>query len=57
MEPSIGPGYQSTYWMAGFRRASHELINVFEVDETYLFKYYFDNDDVVDRVKQYYDRH
>lgn len=42
--------------MAGFRRASHEQISVFEVDETYLFKHYFDNDDIFDRVKQYYDR-
>ncbi|SNR43805.1 hypothetical protein SAMN06264855_106132 [Halorubrum vacuolatum] len=26
--------------MAEFRRASHEPVNVFEVDGLYLFKYY-----------------
>jgi len=40
--------------MAAFRRAGQEQINVFEVDETYLFKHYFDGDEVFDRLKQYY---
>ena len=40
--------------MAEFRRAGDEQINVFEVDETYLFKHYFDGDEVFDRLKRYY---
>jgi hypothetical protein len=40
--------------MAEFRRAGHEQVNVFEVDESYLFKYYFDSEEVFDRLKQYY---
>jgi hypothetical protein len=40
--------------MAEFRRASHEQVNVFEVDDIYLFKHYFDNEEVFDRLKQYY---
>jgi hypothetical protein len=40
--------------MAAFRRAGQEQVNVFEVDETYLFKHYFDGDEVFDRLKQYY---
>jgi hypothetical protein len=40
--------------MAGFRRAGDERVNVFEVNETYLFKHYFDDEDVFDRLKQYY---
>ena len=40
--------------MAAFRRAGQEQINVFEVDETYLFKQYFDGDEMFDRLKQYY---
>lgn len=40
--------------MAGFRRANREQINIFEIDERYLFKHYFDDGDVFDRVKPYY---
>lgn len=40
--------------MAEFRRAGDEQVNVFEVDETYLFKHYFDGEDVFDRLKSYY---
>jgi hypothetical protein len=40
--------------MVAFRRASHEQVNVFEVDELYLFKHYFDGEDVFDRLKRYY---
>ena len=40
--------------MAEFRRAGHEQVNVFEVDESYLFKHYFDSEEVFDRLKQYY---
>lgn len=40
--------------MTSFRRASHEPVNAFEVGGTYLFKQYFENEDVFDRLKQYY---
>jgi len=40
--------------MAEFRRAGDEQVNVFEVDETYLFKHYFDDEDVFNRLKRYY---
>ena len=40
--------------MVAFRRASHERVNVFEVDGTYLFKHYFEGEDVFARLKQYY---
>lgn len=40
--------------MAEFRRAGDEQVNVFEVDEVYLFKQYFDSEKVFDRLKQYY---
>jgi hypothetical protein len=40
--------------MASFRRAGHEQVNVFEIDDTYLFKHYFDGEDVFDRLKPYY---
>jgi hypothetical protein len=40
--------------MAEIRRAGDERVNVFEVDETYLFKHYFEGEDVFDRLKQYY---
>ena len=40
--------------MAEFRQAGDERVNVFEVDETYLFKHYFESEDVFDRLKQYY---
>ena len=40
--------------MAEFRRTGDEQVNVFEVDETYLFKHYFDGADVFNRLKRYY---
>lgn len=40
--------------MAGFRRAGDERVNAFEVDETYLFRHYFEGEDVFDRLKGYY---
>lgn len=40
--------------MPGFHRASEAAVNVFRVDETYLFKHYFDGDEVFDRLKHYY---
>lgn len=40
--------------MAEFHRAGHERVNVFPVEERYLFKHYFEGEDVFDRLKQYY---
>lgn len=40
--------------MAAFCRGGEERVNVFEVDERYLFKHYFDNEEVFDRLKHYY---
>jgi hypothetical protein len=40
--------------MVAFRRAGDEQVNVFEVNETHLFKHYFDGDEVFDRLKPYY---
>jgi hypothetical protein len=40
--------------MAAFRRASNEQVNVFEVDDVYLFKHYLDDDDAFARAKEYY---
>ena len=40
--------------MAAFSRAGDEQVNVFEVNEMYLFKQYFDSEKVFDRLKQYY---
>jgi hypothetical protein len=40
--------------MAEFRRAEDERVNVFEVEKAYLFKHYFEGEDVFDRLKQYY---
>lgn len=40
--------------MDSFHRAGDERVNVFEVDEVYLFKHYFDGEDVFDRLKSYY---
>jgi len=41
--------------MSEFRRASEERVNAFEVDERYLFKHYFEGDDVFDRLREYYE--
>lgn len=40
--------------MASFRRGNEERVNVFEVDETYLFKHYFEGEHVFRRLKGYY---
>ena len=40
--------------MSEFRRAGHEQVNVFPVDEHFLFKHYFDGEKVFDRLKRYY---
>lgn len=40
--------------MESFRRAGQERVNVFEVDEAYLFKHYFDGEAVFDRLKRHY---
>jgi hypothetical protein len=40
--------------MAESRRAGHEQVNVFEVDDIYLFKHYFDNEAVFNRLKRFY---
>lgn len=40
--------------MGESRRGTREQVNVFEVDERYLFRHYFDGDEVFDRLQQYY---
>jgi hypothetical protein len=40
--------------MAAFHRADHEQVNVFDVNGLYLFKHYFDGEEVFARLKQYY---
>jgi len=35
-------------------RSDNEQVNVFEVDETYLFKQYFEGDAVFDRLRPFY---
>lgn len=40
--------------MEGFRRASQERVNAFEVDDVYLFKHYFEGEHVFDRLKKFY---
>lgn len=37
-----------------FHRAGDERINVFEVDETCLFKHYFDGKGVFNHLRRYY---
>lgn len=44
-------------WMSGFRRADREQVNVFELEEAYLFKHYFEGPDVFERLKPYYNPH
>ncbi|SDY63113.1 hypothetical protein [Halopenitus persicus] len=43
--------------MAEFRRAGDERVNVFVVDDVHLFKHFFDDDEVFDRLKRYYNNH
>jgi hypothetical protein len=40
--------------MASFHRAGHERINVYLVGSTYLFKHYFEGDDVFSRLREHY---
>ena len=43
--------------MAEFRRAGDERVNVFVVDDIHLFKHFFDDNEVFDRLKRYYNNH
>ena len=40
--------------MEGFHRAGTERVNVFRIEDTYLFKHYFEGQEVFDRLKEYY---
>lgn len=40
--------------MPEFHRASQERVNAFHVNETYLFKYYFEETFVYNQLEQYY---
>ncbi|MFB6196962.1 MAG: hypothetical protein ABEI52_01665, partial [Halobacteriaceae archaeon] len=40
--------------MPDFTRADQDRVNVFPVEERYLFKQYFDNEDIFGRLRQYY---
>lgn len=40
--------------MAGFRRANQEQVNAFRINGEYLFKHYFEGDDVFARLRNYY---
>ncbi|MFB6354515.1 MAG: hypothetical protein ABEJ92_10570 [Halobacteriales archaeon] len=40
--------------MAAFHRAGRTRINAFHVGEAYLFRHYFEDDDVFDDLKRYY---
>lgn len=40
--------------MVAFRKAGHERINAFLIGNRYLFKHYFEDAVVFDRVKRYY---
>lgn len=40
--------------MADFRKASHEVVNVFEVDGQFLFKHYFDESAVFREIGEFY---
>lgn len=43
--------------MGAYRRDNQHQINAFEIGEIYLFKYYFEEEDVFARLKQYYNNH
>ncbi|MFB6146439.1 MAG: hypothetical protein ABEJ08_01985 [Halobacteriaceae archaeon] len=38
-----------------FSRAGRERVNAFEVEDRYLFKHYFERDEVFERLRPYYD--
>lgn len=40
-----------------FHPAGHQRVNVFPVDERYLFKHFFDEDEVFAKLKRYYDEY
>jgi hypothetical protein len=40
--------------MAGFRRANQEQVNAFRINGEYLFKHYFEGDEVFARLRNYY---
>ncbi len=40
--------------MAAFHQAGRTRINAFHVGEAYLFRHYFEDDDVFDALKRYY---
>ncbi len=40
--------------MPEFRRASQNRVNVFPINEVYLFKHYFDNEEIFDKLRRYY---
>ncbi|MBB6647385.1 hypothetical protein [Halobellus ruber] len=40
--------------MAGFRRANRDTVNAFRINSEYLFKYYFEGDDVFARLRNHY---
>lgn len=44
----------NTRKMGGFSRASRDRVNVFDIDDVYLFKHYFEGEHVFDRLKRYY---
>jgi len=43
--------------MVQFRRADHDQVNAFEITRTYLFKHYFEGEEVFTRLKPYYNGH
>jgi hypothetical protein len=40
--------------MAAFHQAGRTRINAFQLGEVYLFRHYFEDDDVFDQLKRYY---
>lgn len=40
--------------MPEFHRASQDRVNVFPVEERYLFKHYFDNEKIFNQLRRYY---
>jgi len=43
--------------MAGFRRAGQEQVNVFRINDEYLFKHYFEGDEVFARLRNCYSQY
>lgn len=40
-----------------FHRAGRKRVNVFPVDDQYLFKHYFDEDEIFAKLQRYYDEY